>query len=207
MADARVALLAAVATLAASVAVPDAARAQAPATPPAPAAAPPSAKPPAVTPPAVTPPAVTTDEATERYVKESARQDRVAIETSRLVLERSGRNAVREAAKKVLDERMKSQHRLTTVASVQSLGMRPDKAAADAGDEAVEALRNTAPEGLDRAYLRIAIENHEAALKLQETYGRDGENEALRSHAMAAAILLEGRIADLRRLAKELDGA
>src|SRR5690606_25051367 len=153
------------------------------------------------------PPAAKVDEATERYIKEAARQDRVAIETSRLVLERSSRTAVRAAAKKVLDERTKAQHRLTTAASVQALGMRPDKSAAQAGDEEVEALRHTAPEGIDRAYLRIQIANHEAALKLQEAYGREGENDALRSQAMASAMLLEARLGDLRRLTRELDGA
>ena len=139
-------------------------------------------------------------------MKEAARQDRVAIEASRLVLERSSRNGVREAAKKILDERTKAQHRLTTAASVQSLGLRPDKSAAHAGEDAVETLRNVAPEGVDRAYLRIAIENHEATLKLQDTYGRKGENDALRSHAMATAMEIEARIGDLRRLARELDG-
>lgn len=146
------------------------------------------------------------DAATETYVREAARQDRVAIEASKLVLERSARAPVREAAKKVLDERIKAQHRLTTAASVQSLGMRPDKTAADAGDDAVQALRTTAPEGLDRAWVRLAIETHEAALKLQQRYGEDGGNDALRSNAMADAIQIEARIGDLRRIAQELDG-
>lgn len=137
-------------------------------------------------------------------MKESARQDRTAIDASKLVLEMSARTPVREAAKKVLDERTKAQHRLTTATTVQALGLRPDKAGDDG--EAVEALRKTAPEGVDRAYLRLAIENHEATLRLQESYGRDGANDALRSHAMAAAIEIEARIGDLKRLAAELDG-
>lgn len=146
------------------------------------------------------------DPATAQYLREAAREDRTAIEASRLVLERSARTPVREAAKRVLDERTKAQHRLTTAASVQSLGMRPDKAAENAGAETVEALRTTAPEGLDRAWLRVAIESHEAALRLQQSYGRSGANDALRSNAMADAIQLEARIGDLRRLARQLDG-
>jgi putative membrane protein len=147
------------------------------------------------------------DAATEQYVREAARQDRAAIEASRLVLERSARTPVREAAKKVLDERTKAQHRLTTAASVQALGVRPDKSAAEAGEKSVEALRATAPEGLDRAYVRLAIETHEVALKLQQRYGDDGANDALRSNAMADAIQIDARLGDLRRLARELDGA
>ncbi|BBK36334.1 hypothetical protein STAQ_14120 [Allostella sp. ATCC 35155] len=146
-----------------------------------------------------------TDPATEHYVREAARQDRVAIEASRLVLERSARTPVREAAKRVLNERTKAQHRLTTAASVQSLGMRPDKVGEAAGEEAVEALRKTAPEGVDRAWVRVALESHEAALKLQRNYGREGTNDALRSNAMAEAMQLEARIGDLRRLAEELE--
>ena len=190
MAELRAALTAA--ALLAAVALPHSAAVSQPAAAPGAAAVP---QPPTV------------DEATAHYVKESARQDQAAIEASRLVLERSARAPVREAAKKVLDERMKAQHRLTTAASVQSLGVRPDKAAQESGEAEVAALRSTAPEGVDRAYLRMAIENHEATLKLQESYGRDGANDALRSHAMAAAILLEARIDNLRRLAAELDGA
>lgn len=152
-----------------------------------------------------TPATSDTDPKTEHYVREAARQDRVAIEASRLVLERSARTPVREAAKRVLNERTKAQHRLTTAASVQSLGMRPDKVGEVAGEEAVEALRKTAPEGIDRAWVRVALESHEAALKLQRNYGREGTNDALRSNAMAEAMQLEARIGDLRRLAEELE--
>lgn len=146
-----------------------------------------------------------TDPATQRYVREAARQDRVAIEASRLVLERTARTPVREAAKRVLDERTKAQHRLTTAASVQSLGMRPDKVGEQAGDEAVESLRKTSPEGVDRAWVRVTLESHETALELQRNYGREGTNDALRSNAMAEAMQLEARIGDLRRLAEELE--
>lgn len=162
-----------------------------------------------VTPPPVDPAdpndkteAVTTD----MYVTQAATADMFEIESSKLALTKSTNAEIKAFAQMMVDDHTKSSQGLKT-------------AAATAGDKAnvpatldlkhqglLDELNATSGAAFDKAYMQAQAAGHEDALKLHRSYAEQGDNAALKQHALDAVPVVSGHLDQAKKLAATVSG-
>ncbi|WP_268796254.1 DUF4142 domain-containing protein [Sphingomonas sp. Leaf412] len=128
------------------------------------------------------------------YVKAAGMSDLYEINSSQVAMERSQNPAIRRYAAMLIKH-----HQMTTastMAAAKKAGMSPAKPMLDPGASAsVRELQTVAVANFDRTYLAQQVPAHQAALDLHMSYGRDGDQPALRASAKKAVPIVKQHLA------------
>lgn len=128
-------------------------------------------------------PAVAADPIAPQFVQTAVTTDIVAIDASRVALERSQNYDVKQYAQKVIDARSKAGGELQVALSATGLPVRPSTNLPQDKAAAVAELRTAEPAQVDRLYLDTTVKAHEEALKVLEQYAEEGATPQLRAFA------------------------
>ena len=125
--------------------------------------------------------AVQTDAA--GYVRQTAASDLFEVSAAQAALQKASSDEVRSFARMMIDDHMKAGEQLAEAAKGQDLAASLPTALDARHDQSLRDLANATEQDVDRLYMRIQVEAHTSALKLQQDYSSFGANPALKAIA------------------------
>jgi putative membrane protein len=134
------------------------------------------------------------------YVTRAAAADRYEIDSSRLAMNRARRQDVRDFARMLMADHMRTTEQVAAAARADGLVPPPPRLEPNQRTM-IRLLERTGRPGFDRAYLNQQITAHQEALALHRTQARSGTGE-LRRAAAGAVPVVQGHLNQARRLAR-----
>ena len=144
--------------------------------------------------------AVQTRGMTQEFVQKAAMSDLFEIESSKLALQRSQNRDVKAFAQRMIDDHTKSTQKLKSVLQTASVGTGPGTALDRAHQRMLDRLQNASGAQFDRLYMQMQVKGHQDALKVQQSYGRRGDNDQLKSFASDAAPMVQDHLSQARQI-------
>ena len=125
---------------------------------------------------------------TNDFVAQAAIGDRYEIEAARIALERSRTDAVRQVARRMIDDHTANTHHLEAALEMnESKGVAPPPDGLDARrSRMLEHLRTVPDDSFDATYLDQQVLAHQETVSLLASYRDRGGNPQLRSVAEGA---------------------
>jgi putative membrane protein len=148
--------------------------------------------------------AVQTRGMSQEYVQKAAVSDMFEVESSKLALQRSEKPDVKAFAQRMIDDHTKSTQKLKSVLQTASVGTAPATALDRSHQRMLDQLQNASNAQFDRLYMQMQIKGHQDALKVQQQYGRKGDNDQLRTFASDAAPMVQDHLAQARQILRGL---
>jgi putative membrane protein len=134
------------------------------------------------------------------YVAKAGAADRYEIDSSRLAMNRARRQDVRDFARMLMADHMRTTEQVAAAARADGLAPPPPRLEPSQRNM-IRLLERTGRPGFDRAYLNQQITAHQQALALHRTQARTGTGE-LRRVAANAVPIVQGHLNQARRLAR-----
>jgi putative membrane protein len=120
--------------------------------------------------------------ATKQFVEKAAVSDMFEIQSSQLAAEKANDDAVKAFARKMVEDHTKTSNEMK--AMVQKLqGVQLPTQLDNEHRQKLEQLRSAAGGQFQQQYRSQQIEAHQAAVRLFEDYGRNGDNDEMKSWA------------------------
>jgi len=139
------------------------------------------------------------------YVMAAGMSDLYEINSSQVALEKSQNAGIRKYAQMMIDHHQKTT--AATMAAARKAGMEPSPPMLDAGATAsIAELQQAASADFDRLYLGQQIPAHQAALDLHQSYGKGGDQTALRASANKAVPIVKRHLADAEKMKAGMGG-
>ncbi len=138
------------------------------------------------------------DDATRNFVEKAAISDMYEIESSRLALERSTVQPVKDFAQMMIDAHTATSAELTSL--VSGAGVMAPTAMDNDHMGKLDELRNASAEDFDDKYIDQQTEAHENALDLLRDYSDDGQNTGLQAFAAKTAPAVEQHLQQVKAL-------
>ncbi len=135
------------------------------------------------------------------YVAKASAADLYEIESSRIAVHRARRPAVREFAQMLVADHNRTTAQVTAAARADGINP-PPPALEPAQRTMIRQLSRVGAQGFDRAYVNQQVIAHQQALSLHRNQARGGSGNDLRRVAAAAVPVIEGHLAQARRLAR-----
>ena len=132
------------------------------------------------------------------FVQKAALSDMYEIESSRLALERSQVQAVKDYAQMMIDAHTATSNELKSLASAAMVT--PPTALDNAHTGKLESLRNASAEDFDDMYIDQQTEAHENALNLMRDFGSNGRDAGLQAFAAKTAPAIEQHLTAVKAL-------
>ena len=133
------------------------------------------------------------------YVMAAGASDLFEINSSQVALEKTQNPAVRRYADMLIKHHLKTT--AATMAAAKKAGMNPPPPALAPGAEAsIAELQSASAGDFDRVYLAQQVPAHQAALDLHQSYGRDGDQAALRMSAKKAVPIVKQHLAGAEKM-------
>ena len=118
----------------------------------------------------------------QQFANKVAISDMFEVESSKLIQEKSTQGAVKDFARKMVEDHTKTSNELrTTAREIKGIEL-PMRLDAD-HQKKLDALRTASANQLDQLYKTDQIEAHQTAVKLFEDYAKSGDNAQLKSWA------------------------
>ena len=138
----------------------------------------------------------------DEFVEQAAIGDTYEITAGEIAMQRSGNEAVRAAAARMLTDHMTSRHHLIAALEMnETQGVQSPLQSLDGRRETMLAhLREASDEEFDRTYLDQQILAHEETTSLMETYGESGDNAQLRSLALSTFPVVKRHLSHMKDL-------
>ncbi|KQS05173.1 hypothetical protein ASG11_04745 [Sphingomonas sp. Leaf357] len=133
------------------------------------------------------------------YVMAAGMSDLYEINSSQVAVQRSQNPAIRRYAAMLIKHHQKTT--AATMAAAKKAGMTPPMPMLDpAATTSVNELQTVAVTDFDRTYLAQQVPAHQAALDLHTSYGKDGDQAALRASAKKAVPIVKQHLAAAQKL-------
>ena len=137
--------------------------------------------------------------ATMAYLARAGAGDLYEIQASQIAVRRARDPQVRSFARMLVRDHTRTTRQV--LAAARASGLRPRPAMLEPAQRRMIAELNHAPaRSFDQLYLSQQIPAHEGALDLHRDYARSGDVAALRRVAAGALPVVEGHLAQARRL-------
>jgi len=139
------------------------------------------------------------------YVMAAGQSDLYEINSSQIALQKSQNPALRKYAQMMIDHHTKTT--AATMAAAKKAGMEPNPPMPDAGATAsINELQQAAPADFDRLYLGQQIPAHQGALDLNQSYGKGGDQAALRASANKTVPIVKRHLASAEKMQAGMSG-
>jgi putative membrane protein len=156
----------------------------------------------ATTTPAETPDtaAATPDDSTKNFVEKAALSDMFEIEASKIALERSKVQPVKDFAQMMIDMHGATTAELGPLAS--AAGVTPPSALDNDHTAKLDELKNAKVEDFDDKYIDQQTDAHENALNLMKDYAANGKNAGIQAFAAKTAPAVDDHLTKVKALDK-----
>jgi putative membrane protein len=131
------------------------------------------------------------DSETRDYVQTAAMGDLFEIESSRLALQRSSSNEVKELAQHMVDEHQRTSDDMKARLVRAGVIVEAPTMLDDEHREKLEDLRSASNQEFDEQYIELQKEAHDEALSLHRDYAMDGDMADLKAFASDAVPKIE----------------
>jgi putative membrane protein len=138
------------------------------------------------------------DSGVTNFVEKAALSDMYEIEASKLALERSKVQAVKDYAQKMIDAHTATSTEMKTLASAAMVT--PPSALDNDHSGKLDALRNASVEDFDDVYIDQQTEAHENALNLMKDFASNGKDAGLQAFAQKTAPAIEMHLTEVKAL-------
>jgi putative membrane protein len=120
------------------------------------------------------------DTASATFVKQAAVSDMFEIETSKLAVQKSQNNGVRQFAQKMIDEHTKMSQQVKSAAMQDQVAAGAPSQLDRPKTQQLDDLKKLNGAAFDKKYVEIQVKAHQEAAKLFETYAKSGEDANLK---------------------------
>ena len=148
-------------------------------------------------------PALAADKAQD-FVNKAAAGGMFEVESSKIAEGKVKDQSVKDFAQKMIDDHGAANAKLETIAGEQKLKMPADTDAKHKSD--LEALQ-TAKDPVDKPYVQMQRDAHADAVKLFESYAKDGDNAQLKTFAQQTVPTLKMHQEMIEKIASNMDNA
>jgi len=138
------------------------------------------------------------DQGVTDFVQKAALSDMFEIESSKLALERSQVQAVKDFAQKMIDAHTATSNELKSLASAAMVT--PPPALDNDHSGKLDALRNASAEDFDDIYIDQQTAAHENALNLMRDFASNGKDAGLQAFAQKTAPAIEMHLTEVKAL-------
>lgn len=136
---------------------------------------------------------------TKTYLREAAIADLFGVELSKLALDRSQDQSVRQIAGRIVADRSDGLSKLRNLTSSAQLDAPIPNSLDKANENKLDELRKVDGAEFDRAYLDVQLKSLEVTLALHAAYARGSQDGLLKSYASETADSLERQVEQLRQ--------
>lgn len=132
------------------------------------------------------------------FVQKAALSDMYEIESSKLALERSQVQAVKDYAQMMIDAHTATSNEMKSLASAAMVA--PPTALDNDHTGKLDSLRNASAEDFDDMYIDQQTEAHENALNLMRDFASNGKDAGLQAFAAKTAPAIEQHLTQVKAL-------
>jgi len=147
-------------------------------------------------------PALAADSAQD-FVNKAAAGGMFEVDSSKVAEGKVQDQSVKDFAHKMIDDHGAANAKLETIAGEQKLTVPKELDAKLKGD--VDTLQN-GKDPIDAPYVQMQRDAHTDAVKLFESYAKDGDNAELKTFAQAKGRIQDAGFADVSKLTKDDQG-
>ena len=140
------------------------------------------------------------DDGVKNFVEKVALSDMYEIEASKIALERSKVQPVKDYAQMMIDAHTATTAELTPLASAASVA--PPSALDNDHTAKLEDLRNASVEDFDDKYIDQQTDAHENALNLLKDFAMNGKDAGLQAFAAKTALAVDAHLQQVKALDK-----
>lgn len=140
------------------------------------------------------------DDGVKNFVEKVALSDMYEIEASKIALERSKVQPVKDYAQMMIDAHTATTAELTPLASAASVA--PPSALDNDHTAKLEDLRNASIEDFDDKYIDQQTDAHENALNLLKDFAMNGKDAGLQAFAAKTALAVDAHLQQVKALDK-----
>jgi len=140
------------------------------------------------------------DDGAKNYVEKAALTDMFEIESSRIALERSKVQPVKDFAQMMIDNHTKTSVEVMPLAT--SAGVAPPTALDADHMKKLDDLRNAKDQDFDDVYIDQQTEAHENALSLHKDFANNGRDAGLQQFAAKTAPVVDAHLVMIKALDK-----
>jgi putative membrane protein len=140
-------------------------------------------------------------DATVRFVRQAAIGDLFEVQAGEIALERARDAKVKAFARMMVDDHTRLSTQLKQTLQQPNRGVPVPARLDPPHEQKLAELRKAAPADFDRLYLAMQVQAHEEALALHRGYAADGDQPELRSLAETAKSIVEEHLRRVRELA------
>jgi len=140
------------------------------------------------------------DDGVKNFVEKVALSDMYEIEASKIALERSKVQPVKDYAQMMIDAHTATTAELTPLASAASVA--PPSALDNDHTAKLEDLRNASVEDFDDKYIDQQTDAHENALNLLKDFAMNGKDAGLHAFAAKTALAVDAHLQQVKALDK-----
>jgi putative membrane protein len=119
----------------------------------------------------------------QEFANTAAASDAFEIETSKVALDKSGSQNIKDFARKMIDAHNQSTAKLKTAAGAMTPPIVPDPVLTAAQQATLDNLKTASGAEFDAAYAAAQVGGHQAALDALQGYAAAGDNEAFKTLA------------------------
>lgn len=159
---------------------------------------------PALAQPAAPAPGIQARTTAATYVTMAASSDTYERESSQLVLQHAANPDVRNFAQMMINDHANTSAQVMAAAKDASIGKPGGPNAKHA--TMLKALRAMPHATMERGYVDQQVMAHEEALALHQGYAAQGDNPGLKAVAASAVPIIEGHLAEIRRIQTAMGG-
>lgn len=134
----------------------------------------------------------------DEFVKKAAMGGMFEVQSSQIALDQAESDHVRTFAQEMVNDHEAANETLKSIAAQAGIEV---PAQLDQKHQAKLEKLQAADANFEKQYVNMQVEAHDTAIKLYETYARDGDNEALKEFAQQTLPTLEEHHEDLSQLA------
>ena len=138
----------------------------------------------------------------KQYVTRAAVSDLFEVESSKLALKKAQSSEVQAFARQMVDDHTRSSQKIEQAISSGGLKIQPPKKLDSEHRKMLSQLQSASGAKFDQLYVDMQVRGHEKAVQLHRGYAASGDNAALQKVAKTLAPIVEGHLAEVRRLAR-----
>jgi putative membrane protein len=136
----------------------------------------------------------------EDFVHKASIANEFEIETSKLALDKSSNDDVKEVAQHMIDDHEKTGKKLEETLKSSHTDLTPETQLDSKHQELYDSLKSASAEDFDNKYAKIQTDAHNEAIKLFSTYSKKGDNSALRGFAAKTLPALQKHLKRVTQL-------
>lgn len=134
------------------------------------------------------------------FVQKAAMSDMYEVEAGKIATEKGQSDQVKQFGRHMVDAHTKTTQELTGIVKAEDIKVELPAKLDSKHQGLIDDLNKAKPEDFDKTYAKQQVNGHEDAVKLFESYSKDGDNKALKEFAAKTLPVIQEHLEAAKKL-------